>query len=121
MSTTLYSITFDCADAGRVAEFWAAVLDRKVDDGATSEFASIGVADDAALPPHWTFNQVPESKQVKNRVHVDLTSAGRDREVKRLIDLGATHIADLDEDGSRWTTLADPEGNEFDIIEQQES
>ena len=30
--------------------------------------------------------------------------------------ISATHIADLDEGGTRWTTMADPEGNEFDVV-----
>ena len=116
MNTSLYTVTFDCADARRLAEFWAAVLDRKLDDGATEDFASLGLGDDGAGRPHWMFNKVREPKQVKNRVHVDLISPTRDQDVKRLLAIGATRIADFDEDGSQWTTLADPEGNEFDIV-----
>jgi hypothetical protein len=92
------------------------VLDRQLDDGATEDFASLALGDDAAGRPHWMFNKVPEPKQVKNRVHVDLISPTPDQDVKRLLAIGATHVADFDEDGSRWTTLADPEGNEFDIV-----
>jgi hypothetical protein len=117
MSTpALYAITFDCIDAVQLAKFWAALLDRVVDDQASDEFASIGLGDPASQRPHWMFVKVPERKQGKNRVHVDFTSDNRDLEVKRLLSLGATHVADIDEDGNRWTTLADPEGNEFDII-----
>jgi hypothetical protein len=112
----LYAVTVDSIDAVHLAEFWAAVLDRDVDDGGSEEFASIGLGDPASDGPHWMFVKVPERKRVKNRVHVDLISNSRDREVKRLLSLGATHVADIDEDGNRWTTLADPEGNEFDII-----
>ena len=54
---------------------------------------------------------------MKNRVHVDLGTADLESELKRLAGLGATHIADLDEGGTRWTTLADPEGNEFDVAQ----
>jgi cation diffusion facilitator CzcD-associated flavoprotein CzcO len=43
-------------------------------------------------------------------------TAYRPREVKRLLSLRASHVADIDEDGNRWTTRADPGGNEFDII-----
>lgn len=114
--TTLYAVTFDCADAQRVAEFWAAALDRKVDDGASEGFASIGMGEAPAARPHWMFIQVPEPKRSKNRVHVDLISKERDEEVARLVSLGATRIGDFDEDGARWTTLADPEGNEFDLV-----
>ena len=59
------------------------------------------------------FIAVPEAKSVKNRVHLDLDADDREAEVRRLIELGATHIHDKDEWGISWTTLADPEGNEF--------
>ena len=58
--------------------------------------------------------QITESKAAKNRCHVDLSSGdNREAEVKRLLDLGATHVADLDEFDHRWTVLRDPSGNEF--------
>jgi predicted enzyme related to lactoylglutathione lyase len=113
MSATLNHITFDCADAGRVADFWSNVLDEAVDDGASPDFATITSKTSAS----WMFVRVPEPKLAKNRVHVDLGTQDLDTEVQRLAALGATHIADLDEGGTRWTTLADPEGNEFDVVQ----
>ena len=113
MSVTLNHITFDCADAELVAGFWSSVLDEKVDDGASPDFATITSRASAS----WMFVKVPELKSVKNRVHVDLGTADLDTEVERLTGLGATHIADLDEGGARWATLADPEGNEFDVVQ----
>ena len=65
------------------------------------------------------FIEVPEPKQVKNRLHFDLRPADaiREAEVARLLSLGATEVADHHRpDGSGWVTLADPEGNEFDIL-----
>ena len=65
------------------------------------------------------FVEVPEAKQIKNRLHFDLrpTDATRDEEVARLLSLGATEVADhRGPDGSGWVTLADPEGNEFDVL-----
>jgi predicted enzyme related to lactoylglutathione lyase len=59
------------------------------------------------------FNQVPESKTAKNRMHVDLVADDREAEVDRLVGLGAKRLADQAEFGLRWTVLADPEGNEF--------
>ncbi len=112
MSATLNHITFDCADAARVADFWSSVLDESVDDGASPDFATITSQTSAS----WMFVKVPEAKSVKNRVHVDLSTNDLDAEVVRLSELGATHIADLDEGGTRWTTMADPEGNEFDVV-----
>jgi predicted enzyme related to lactoylglutathione lyase len=63
------------------------------------------------------FIQVPEAKTTKNRMHVDLTATDRTHEVERLLGLGATVVHENDERGTRWTTLADPEGNEFCVAE----
>jgi Glyoxalase-like domain len=87
MTLTLYAVAIDCHDASTLAQFWAAALGGNVDDGATAEFASIGLQDPAHNRPQWMFNQVPESKKAKNRVHVDLLSPNLDEEVERLISL----------------------------------
>jgi predicted enzyme related to lactoylglutathione lyase len=113
MSVTLNHITFDCADAARVADFWSSVLGEAVDPGASADFATITSRTSAS----WMFISVPEPKSVKNRVHVDLATPDLDAELDRLAGLGATRVADLDEGGTRWTTLSDPEGNEFDVVE----
>jgi predicted enzyme related to lactoylglutathione lyase len=63
--------------------------------------------------PGMLFQKVPESKTVKNRVHVDLRADDMAVEVRRLVDLGATVIAERNLGSFRWTVLADPEGNEF--------
>jgi len=65
------------------------------------------------------FIEVPEGKQVKNRLHFDLrpTDGTREQEVERVLSLGATQVADLRRpDGDGWVVLADPEGNEFCIL-----
>ena len=110
MTPTLASITFDCADALSTARFWSAVLDRPLPDDASSEYVLL------AGTPAWSFFAVPEPKSAKNRVHVDLEVADREAEVDRLLALGASKLGDFDEAGYRWTTLADPEGNEFDVV-----
>jgi len=115
MSVALHAVTFDCADAASLAEFWSGVLERPVGSGASGQFAMVG--GDGQGGPAWMFSQVPEGKQVKNRVHPDLGSADLAAEAERVIKLGATRIADHEEDGTRWTTFADPEGNEFDIAQ----
>jgi predicted enzyme related to lactoylglutathione lyase len=113
MTVTLNHITFDCADAARVAGFWSSVLDESVDPGASADFATITSRTSAS----WMFVKVPEPKTAKNRVHIDLATSDLDAELERLAGLGATRLADLDEGGTRWTTLADPEGNEFDVVQ----
>ncbi len=63
------------------------------------------------------FQAVPEPKTVKNRLHLDLLVGpeAHDAEVQRLVGLGATVMGVHDGDEGRWTLLADPEGNEFDV------
>ena len=69
------------------------------------------------------FIEVPEGKEVKNRLHFDLRPVDRtrDQEVERLTAHGATVVADRRRpDGSGWFTLADPEGNEFDVLRSEQ-
>jgi len=110
----LGNITFDCADVLLVARFWSAVLDRPLDARSSEYFASIGGTDPERAEPAWYFARVPEPKQAKNRVHVDVTDADPDA-VERLVALGATVIAAHEVPGRshRWTVMEDPEGNEF--------
>jgi uncharacterized glyoxalase superfamily protein PhnB len=114
MSTSIYSVTVDCRNGGELASFWAQVLGRDVDPESNEFFASIGRANPDGKPV-MMFIQVPEEKRTKNRVHLDLETEDRQGEVERLVLLGATLHSDHDEWGTRWTTLLDPEGNEFCI------
>lgn len=123
MTVKIASVTFDCADALTVARFWSAALGRPLDPKASSDIATIGFAgrrdtvgwapverDD---DPTWGFARVPEPKAAKNRVHLDLMAPDPEAEVARLVELGATRVADKEEYGYTWTVMADPEGNEF--------
>jgi predicted enzyme related to lactoylglutathione lyase len=58
---------------------------------------------------------VPERKQGKNRMHLDLWVSDIEAEAQRLVGLGARRQSaqPLEELGSRWIVMADPEGNEF--------
>lgn len=106
MPAFIKSVTFDCTDALRVAQFWAEALGSHV--AWTREKAYVEA-------PYWGgpnmwFNVVPEPKVAKNRVHFDLRAPGQLRdEVRRLTDLGATVLRD----GVELVVMADPEGNEF--------
>jgi hypothetical protein len=123
MTIRIASVTFDCADALAVGRFWSAALGRPLDPDPSSDFAAIGfagrrdtvgwapVAGESA--PTWIFTRVPEPKVAKNRVHLDVTASDPETEVARLVELGATRVADLREYGYTWTVMADPEGNEF--------
>src|SRR4051794_4396445 len=62
-------VAVDCDDVLKVAQFWAAAIDRPLDPGSSPEFASIGGADAARANPAWYFERVPEHKTAKNRMH----------------------------------------------------
>lgn len=112
MALSLGNIVFDCHDAAALAGFYAQLLDRTVDEGASEHFATI---DNAAATPTFMFVAVPDKNPGKNVVHLDLTGGALVDEVQRAIALGAKHIADFDEYGVKWATMSDPEGNLFDI------
>jgi predicted enzyme related to lactoylglutathione lyase len=114
MTSRIASVTFDCEDAVALSSFWSRVVGREVSPGPPEPsefFCAIPPGDDGS--PMMMFLKVPEGKTAKNRVHVDLATDDRDAEVARLIGLGATHVHDKNEFGLSWTTLQDPEGNEF--------
>ncbi|WP_157977412.1 VOC family protein [Streptomyces triticisoli] len=111
MTSAIRHVTIDCADAYALGAFWSQVLDLPLheDDKPGDEEVLI---EGAGL----LFITVPETKTVKNRVHLDLQPQDRtrDEEVERLLALGATLVADhRNPDGTGWAVLADPEGNEF--------
>jgi hypothetical protein len=141
MSTGI-QVTFDCADPGRLAEFWAEVLHYKVQDppaGFDSWEAALeswgvptedwnsasAVVDPDGEGPRIFFQRVPESKTVKNRVHLDLhvsagpTASPEERkgaiepETERLIALGAERVEEKLERNEYFVVMRDPEGNEF--------
>ena len=110
----------DCADAYILSRWWQAVLDYVEDPDDPNE---PGHEECMILSRDRThrllFIEVPESKQLKNRIHFDLrpVEGSRDTELVRLIELGATTIDDRrNVDGTGWVVLADPEGNEFCIL-----
>ena len=107
-------VVIDSQRADEIAAFWSALLDRPINDGANQFFALIPASDDRAFPA-LMFLAVPEPRQGKNRMHLDLVATDLPAEVERAVALGATKIAEFDEYGTRWTTLTDPEGNVFDI------
>jgi len=121
MTARLANITFDCADAAKLAGFWSDVLGRPLgtSPAPSEDVATIGDgAHGSSGAPNWLFVRVPEPKRPsKNRVHLDLTADDREAEVQHLVALGATRIADQDEYGLRWTVLQDPEGNEFCVAQ----
>ena len=115
--------TIDCHDAYALSSFWKQVLGYgdvpgDPNEPGHEECMIVGPAHEPTL----LFIEVPEGKQVKNRLHLDLepTDRTRDEEIERVLGLGASPVLDLrKDDGSGWLVLSDPEGNEFCILRSQ--
>ncbi|WP_329452553.1 VOC family protein [Streptomyces sp. NBC_01724] len=119
MVSVLQNVAIDCADAYELARFWSSVTGRPMDSDVRPGDRETQVL--LAEGPVLYFNQVPEAKTIKNRIHLCLRpETSRDREVDRLLGLGATFVADhRNPDGSGWAVLADPEGNEFCVLRSE--
>ena len=127
MGSRLTEIVVDCHDPAAQAAFWAAALDYHVvrtEDGqveiAPWEHEPPDLAEQvrkAPGVPALVFVTVPEGKDVKNRLHLDLRPVGSSHaaEVERLLGLGARH-AEVGQGEVAWVVLADPEGNEFCVL-----
>jgi hypothetical protein len=116
MTIRVTTITIDCADWVPLVEFWSRATPYREDPGNPNRPGDpAGMLVDPEGGPELLFIPVPEGKTVKNRVHLDvIPDTTRDEEVVRLLDLGATVVADHRKpDGTGWVTMADPEGNEF--------
>ncbi len=115
------TVTVDCTDPARLAEFWAALLGyERV--GAVAQYASIRPAPGGIQGPKLIFQAVPELKAGKNRLHLDVDlepGEALEPAVERAVSLGATVVGDVvEEHGLRWQVLTDPEGNELCIVAQ---
>lgn len=116
MGSTVTNVAIDCANAYQLARFWSDVTGHPLDpeDEPGDDETEIMLPGGPALH----FNEVPEPKSAKNRLHLCLRpDTSRDAEVERLLSLGASLVADHRKpDGWGWVVLADPEGNEFCIL-----
>lgn len=74
MASVIKTVTWDCSDALALARFWAAALGSDVDEDSTHAKAYVEAAGWGA--PNMWFNQVPEPKTAKNRLHFDLRAPG---------------------------------------------
>ena len=135
-------VTIDCADPDRLAHFWAELLGYQLDppppgydsweawltehDIPETEWNSASaIVDPEGAGPRLFFQRVPEQKQIKNRVHLDVNAGGRrgtpdderraavDLSVERAVAAGAAKVRLVEERGERHYVMADPEGNEF--------
>jgi catechol 2,3-dioxygenase-like lactoylglutathione lyase family enzyme len=136
-------ITFDCADPDRLATFWAEALGYRLQDpppgfeswGQAMEAFGVpperyndasAVVDPAGSGARLFFQRVPEGKQAKNRVHLDVRAApglegearmqALEAEAARLVGHGATRLERHEAApplSAGHIVMADPEGNEF--------
>jgi hypothetical protein len=119
MVSVLQNVAIDCADAYTLARFWSEVTGRPLhpEDEPGDHETQVMLPDGPVL----YFNQVPEPKEIKNRIHLCLRpETSRDPEVERLLGIGATLVVDRrNPDGTGWAVLADPEGNEFCVLRSE--
>jgi len=114
MSLRIECLTIDCRDLPLVASFWEQALGYQrtyEDDAEVALSAPEGVRGNDVL-----ILRVPDRKQGKNRLHLDLRPDDQGAEVQRLESLGASRV-DIGQGGDEsWVVMADPEGNEFCVL-----
>ncbi len=108
------TLTFDALDPQRLGAFWAALANGRVVPGNDPPETLVVVPD---TPTTLLFLPVADPTVGKNRCHPDLHTPGLDAEVDRAVSLGASVLA-RHQETSRWAVLADPEGNEFCLVER---
>jgi predicted enzyme related to lactoylglutathione lyase len=110
---TLYAIVLDVNDLENSAGFWSAVLGKEISFKA-DKYCRIGKGDDL---PSLLLQKVPEQHEHKNRAHIDLDVKNLESAVPRVVDLGGTKLEEISEYGIRWAVMADPDGNEFCLVQ----
>jgi hypothetical protein len=115
MGSRFTELVIDAADPDRLAQFWMAVLGWQP----TGRYQGAVEIADPAGGPSLTFVPVPDEKRSKNRLHIDVNPIGcnQQQEVERLIGLGARRADVGQGEGKSWVVLADPEGNEFCVLQ----
>jgi predicted enzyme related to lactoylglutathione lyase len=114
----LYTVVIDAQDPHSLGQFWADVLGWRV---LTDDEDGVIVGADEQAYPGLCLLRVPETKTIKNRLHIDLSPDDRDAEVDRLLGLGASRVDIGQAADVTWVVLADPEGNEFCVLRPQPS
>ncbi|MRH87861.1 VOC family protein [Nocardia sp. SYP-A9097] len=121
MSTRLACVVFDAIELRSVARFWAELLGWEVLMDRPGE-VDVAASDPDGLDVALTFLPARRSKSAKNRIHLDLSSRSLDHQrvqVDRALSLGARRL-DIGQGAVPWAVLADPEGNEFCVLEPRE-
>jgi catechol 2,3-dioxygenase-like lactoylglutathione lyase family enzyme len=116
MASHLWSVVFDAVDRASLGRFWADALGWTY---AEEEGFSSVVGGNGTLR-RLEFDSAPNEKRSPNWMHFDLSSTSIENQretVARLVDLGARPIDVGQGPDSDHVVLADPEGNEFCVLE----
>lgn len=118
MSLRIQCLCIDTTDPSGLATFWEHALGWRRTYDQPDEVCiepPEGSREDGVVPD-LLFLKVPDTKTVKNRLHVDLRPEDQAAEVERLEQLGATR-ADVGQCFDvAWIVMADPHGNEFCVL-----
>ena len=114
MGSLWENLVVDAQDPARLARWWAEALGYRITYEKPDEVEIRRAADEL---PGLVFVPVPEGKETKNRLHIDLRPADQEAEVERLVNMGARHVDVGQRRATRWIVLADPEGNEFCVLQ----
>ncbi len=118
MEIRIQCLCIDTADPGRIASFWESALGWRrtfEEEGQVCLEPPEGSPEDGIVAD-LVFLKVPEAKIIKNRLHLDLRPADQSAEVARLEALGARQV-NVGQDDVSWVVMADPDGNEFDVLQ----
>jgi predicted enzyme related to lactoylglutathione lyase len=115
-------IVIDCSDLDRSAAFWSAVLGYTPGPASTAPASSApyrSLQPESGAGIEVLLQRVPDVKRQKNRLHLDLRTPDLEAEVGRVTGLGATLLTSepVTEDGWFWHILADPDSNEFCVLQ----
>lgn len=112
MSTDAYvgTVMIDCTDLDAMSTFWCEAL--RLEEKARYP-SYIWMSRLSQSGPALALQKVPEPRQGKNRIHLDIAAADPAAFAAHIIDIGGSKVADHAHDGFKWSVLADPEGNEF--------
>ena len=110
---TLYAIVIDVNNLETCAKFWSQVLGVDI-LYQNDQYLRLGQKGEH---PTLLLQKVPEPHEIKNRVHIDLDVSDLDAAVRRVQELGGNKLRELNEYGIKWAVMADPDGNEFCLVQ----
>ena len=110
------SLVIDCTDFPRMMRFWQEALHYVPRDPPDPD--GVVLKDPENRGPNLSLNRTSEGPLDDYRLHLDLYSSDPEGDVERLVRLGAT-LKMPAEPGHDFATLADPDGNLFDVVDKK--